>query len=262
MAEVAASGQDHDSTHSRRLHGKKRAADGQLESEQRLSKRFDLLNLGMPHTLCPFPFPFPAPLADTIPDNGTRLYLPVAGSSDPALTPDHRAKQSPKPVPAAASPGTKKKRDRPRRPPCSTEDCMQVEDTPHRVYIADLDAELSDIESDEDNPIFLQDIEKHLAKIPKHVLMGPEPKPTKDNQLILYNVPSSLTVPEAQDSVRKAIVEARGRIRERQLNGLVEPEQMIAQAPASASALASAPADPIAAEIPQPSLDSDAMDID
>ena len=28
------------------LHGKKRAADGELEGEQRLSKRFDLLNLG------------------------------------------------------------------------------------------------------------------------------------------------------------------------------------------------------------------------
>ena len=28
-------------------HGKKRAADGPLDGEQRLSKRFDLLNLGM-----------------------------------------------------------------------------------------------------------------------------------------------------------------------------------------------------------------------
>ena len=93
---------------------------------------------------------------------------------------------------------------------------MQVEDTPHRVYIHDLAAELSDLESDEENPIFLSDIEKHIAKIPKHVLMGPEPKPTKDNQIILYNVPSSLSVPEERDSVRKAIVEARARVRERQ----------------------------------------------
>ena len=29
-------------------HGKKRAADSSLDGEQRLSKRFDLLNLGMP----------------------------------------------------------------------------------------------------------------------------------------------------------------------------------------------------------------------
>lgn len=129
---------------------------------------------------------------------------------------------------------------------------MQVEDTPHRVYIADLDAELSDIESDEDNPIFLHDIEKHLAKIPKHVLRGPrpgpEPKPTKDNQLILYNVPSSLTVPEAHDSVRKAIVDARGRIRERQARAVAEP------------AIAPKPAIPTG--IPSPSFDPDAMDID
>ncbi|KAL5380006.1 hypothetical protein DPSP01_008045 [Paraphaeosphaeria sporulosa] len=226
MAEVVAPGQDPDTppTQPRRLHGKKRAADGQLESEQRLSKRFDLLNL----------------------DNGTRLYLPVASSSDAALTPGQRARQAAEPVPVPAAPKTERKRPRPPPP----DDCMQVEDTPHRVYIADLDAELSDIESDEDNPIFLQDIEKHLAKIPKHVLTGPEPKPTKDNQLILYNVPSSLTVPEAQDSVRKAIVEARGRIRERQTSrsGTVEP--------------ATAPAATSATEIPPPSFDSDAMDID
>lgn len=132
---------------------------------------------------------------------------------------------------------------------------MMVEDTPHRVYIADLDAELSDIESDEDNPIFLQDIEKHLAKIPKHVLMGPEPKPTKDNQLILYSVPSSLTVPESQDSVRKAIVEARGRLRERQANaGPVGPGQT--------SVPVAVPEAAIAREIPPPSFDGDEMDID
>ena len=101
---------------------------------------------------------------------------------------------------------------------------MQVEDTPHRVYIHDLAAELSDIESDEENPIFLQDIEKHLQKIPKHVLTGPELRATKDNQLILYNVPSSLTVPEEQDRVKKSIVEARARIRDRQVNPIQEPE--------------------------------------
>ncbi|KAK7191725.1 hypothetical protein PSPO01_02174 [Paraphaeosphaeria sporulosa] len=243
MAEVVAPGQDPDTppTQPRRLHGKKRAADGQLESEQRLSKRFDLLNLGMPPFRSVLPF-----LADPRPDNGTRLYLPVASSSDAALTPGQRARQAAEPVPVPAAPKTERKRPRPPPP----DDCMQVEDTPHRVYIADLDAELSDIESDEDNPIFLQDIEKHLAKIPKHVLTGPEPKPTKDNQLILYNVPSSLTVPEAQDSVRKAIVEARGRIRERQTSrsGTVEP--------------ATAPAATSATEIPPPSFDSDAMDID
>lgn len=53
MAEVAvpASQDTYTSTpsqhHATAPHGKKRAADAPLESEQRLSKRFDLLNLGM-----------------------------------------------------------------------------------------------------------------------------------------------------------------------------------------------------------------------
>lgn len=107
---------------------------------------------------------------------------------------------------------------------------MEIEDTPHRVYIHDLAAELSDIESDEENPIFLSDIEKHLSKIPIHVLMGPEPKATEYNQMVLYNVPSSLTVPEEKDGVRKAIVEARQRIRNKQANPVLEPSSTGAMA--------------------------------
>jgi hypothetical protein len=84
--------------------------------------------------------------------------------------------------------------------------------------------------------------------------MGPEPKPTRDNQLVLYNVPTSLTVPEAQDSVRKAILEARGRIRDRQASGLVEHGLKVAPT--------SAPQPALAAEVPPPSFDPDAMDID
>ncbi|KAF2118264.1 hypothetical protein BDV96DRAFT_488627 [Lophiotrema nucula] len=186
------------------LHGKKRAADGELEGEQRLSKRFDLLNLegknGAP----------------------SRLYIPVPGSSDTAPS-----SAVPNTLPQTIAPLKDKKheRERERKPRPPPSDGMEVEDTPHRVYIHDLDAELSDIESDEDNPVFLVDIEKHLAKIPKHVLAGPELKPTKDNALILYNVPSSLTVPEEQDRVRKAIVDARARIREKQGSSVEEPER-------------------------------------
>lgn len=129
---------------------------------------------------------------------------------------------------------------------------MQVEDTPHRVYIHDLAAELSDIESDEENPIFLSDIEKHLAKIPKHVLVGPEPKATKDNQLVLYNVPTSLTVTPEKDSVRKAIVEARARLREQQANPVVEPERVLARSEAPV----------VPRNMPSTLEDPDAMDID
>jgi hypothetical protein len=144
---------------------------------------------------------------------------------------------------------------------------MQVEDTPHRVYISDLSAELSDIESDEENPIFLSDIEKHLSKIPKHILLGPEPKPTDKNQLVLYNVPASLTVPEAQDNVRKAIVEARQRIRDKQVNPVTEPENVDLARNNYHSSGPITREDRMMDAIPQPTAtpadgDGDAMDID
>jgi len=101
---------------------------------------------------------------------------------------------------------------------------MEVEETPNRVYIRDLSAELSDVESDEENPIFISDIEKHLSKIPQYILAPPEPQPTADNQIVLYNVPSSISVPEEHDSVRKAIVEARSRVREQQALHKRQPE--------------------------------------
>jgi hypothetical protein len=132
---------------------------------------------------------------------------------------------------------------------------MQVEDTPHRVYISDLSAELSDIESDEENPIFLSDIEKHLSRIPKHVLLGPEPKPTEHNQVVLYHVPASLSVPEERDNVRKAIVEARQRIRERQGERQVNPNTEPVSLDLGSSSVRRS-------EILTVEEDGDAMDID
>jgi hypothetical protein len=101
------------------------------------------------------------------------------------------------------------------------EDIMQLDDTKHKVYIYDLDAELSDSESssDEGKLVFLPDIEKHLreTRIPPRILANSEGELAGNNlQLVLYNVPSSLTVPEEQDSVRRAIVETRARARARQ----------------------------------------------
>lgn len=105
---------------------------------------------------------------------------------------------------------------------------MQLDDTKHKVYIYNLDDELasSDNESDgEGKLVFLPDIEKHLRTnrlplpIPKPIL------PNKDGelagmQLVLYSDgPSSISVPEEQDSVRKAIIEARARLREKQAKG-------------------------------------------
>lgn len=219
MAQVVAPGSPSSSPRAQHApHGKKRAADNSLEHEQRLSKRFDLLNLG---TTLPLPPAHPQSDIHPVDHNGTRLYIPVPGgiNTTSPYTP-------PSPIPAAPQPAKPPRRPRTPRPDA---DSMSIDDTPHRVYIHDLAAELSDLSSDEDTPIFLSDIEKHLSKIPKHVLLGPEPKPTEHNQMVVYSVPTSLTVPEERDGVRMAIVEARRRIREGLSRGDVEVGTQLSQ---------------------------------
>jgi hypothetical protein len=107
---------------------------------------------------------------------------------------------------------------------------MQLDDSKYKVYIYNLDDELSSSDNETDDPndpnnsnnnklVFLPDIEKHLRAtrrphIPAHVL--PRAEPAEGKELVLYRVPSSISVPEEQDSVRKAIIEARARARERE----------------------------------------------
>jgi len=149
---------------------KKRRPVDELEGEQRLTKRFDLLNL----------------------ERNSKLYIPVSAAGNATST-----KQ-----PHDAS---------------NDSEFMDVEDTKHKVYIFDLDKELAESESDEDRPIFLADIEKHLVKIPKSVLIGDDArKAAQSMQMVLYDVPTSLTVPKDKDNVRRAIIEARQRARDGQ----------------------------------------------
>lgn len=145
--------------------GQKRRAEDDLQNEQRLSKRFDLLNL----------------------DHTGKLYIPV-----------------------------KQPRQNRESQTNGHSDSMQLDDTKDKVYIHNLDDEISDIESEEERLVFLPDIEKKLAKIPKSVLQG-NGHPAVSNEMILYRVPTSLTVPAEQDNVRKAIIESRARAREKQL---------------------------------------------
>ncbi|PVI03681.1 hypothetical protein DM02DRAFT_487115, partial [Periconia macrospinosa] len=246
-------------------HGKKRPGDNSLESEQRLSKRFDLLNLGTclvqhMHTYLPTHHHSCAhtlTLTTSADKNGTRLYIPVPGSSDIAvggavnpLLQQHQTPTAttttPIPLPTSTRPLRKRaslrkphKRTPPpqqqHQPAANDEEFMQIDPTPHKIYIHDLSAELSSSSASENEddeydgespPIFLSDIERHLSKIPRHVLLAGAPEARPDNQMVLYNVPSSLSVPQERDSVRKAIVEARARVRERQACGLVEPERV------------------------------------
>ena len=105
---------------------------------------------------------------------------------------------------------------------------MQVEDTKDKVYIFDLNKEFSDVESGEDTPVFIPDIEKHIMKLPKSVLIGDDIKAAANKQMILYRPPTSFTVQADKDSVRKMIIENRRRAQEKQtsqiphsLNGFI-----------------------------------------
>ena len=93
---------------------------------------------------------------------------------------------------------------------------MLVDDTSSRVYIHNLDAELENIEQEEEKLVFLPDIEKKLRSIPKSVLVGDSHPSKVGKQMVLYGVPESLSLPKEKDSVRKAIIESRARARERQ----------------------------------------------
>ncbi|EEQ85259.1 hypothetical protein RJZ56_001355 [Blastomyces dermatitidis] len=183
--------------------GKKRPAADELEGEQRrLAKKFGLLHIAhipnplnpqndSPHTSLVLPQPAPGPGADQHP-------IPVAAG------------------PAAAAPAT--------APTTAPDEFMQVDETKHRVYIHDLDSEIAEIEAHENNannntPFIRADIEKRVICVPKSVLGAnsgsSKSVPSTTNALVLYRLPSSLSVPEVEDGVRMAAIEARERARAR-----------------------------------------------
>ena len=118
--------------------------------------------------------------------NGSRIYVPVSGASKTTSTNNGTA-----------------------------DDSMQLDETKDKVYIYNLDDQIAEIE-DEENMIFLPDIEKKLREIPQYLLTG-DLRPTAENQMVLYGVPASLSVPKERDNVRKAMIESRARAREKQL---------------------------------------------
>ena len=167
--------------------GHKRHADDALETEQRLTKRFHLLNLGAKR-------PFNASYySNSSTDQIGRLYTPT-------ISPPRERRQRSN----------------------AFSDSMHLDDSKDRVYIHNLDDEVSDIESEEEKLVFLPDIEKRLAKIPNSVLMG-RSQPHTNNEVVLYSVPESLSVPPEQDNVRKAIIETRARAREKQTREAMMP---------------------------------------
>ncbi|TGO29334.1 hypothetical protein BPAE_0016g00580 [Botrytis paeoniae] len=166
-----------------------RKRKAETQDNERLSKRMSLLNLER---------------------NGQKLYVPV---EQPTLSSD---------LPTASSTFTTSdhKPIKPKRTQQQdTDDVMQLDDSKHKVYIYDLDDELSDSDaSDDGRLIFLPDISKHLreTRIPPHILANKDGQLAgMNNQLILYDtaVPRNHNVPEEQDLVRKAFLEAREKAR-------------------------------------------------
>ncbi|OTA00688.1 hypothetical protein A9Z42_0009330 [Trichoderma parareesei] len=162
-----------------RLRRKRKADSHDFSDRERLSKRLSRLN---------------------IEPSGPRLYVPVEAPANAAAATSSS--------PSSSSSSSSKLAD----------ETMQLDDSKHKVYIYDLDAELSsDSDNDEGKLIFLPDIEKHLreSRIPRGVLANDEGE-LAGMQLVLYSDPKSLSVPEERDGVRRAIIEARQRAREAQ----------------------------------------------
>lgn len=131
--------------------------------------------------------------------------------------------------PDTPQPPRMRKHRRPAAAAAAADDTMQVDDTKHKVYIYNLEDELSSESEPEDGAdsklVFLHDLEKHMRanRIPPHVLADPRADDdAAGRELVLYTVPKSLSVPQEQDSVRKAILEARARARTAQQTDVVE----------------------------------------
>lgn len=93
-------------------------------------------------------------------------------------------------------------------------DLMPVDETPSKVYIHDLAAEIAQIEAEEPKDMYLLDIDKKVSALPATMFLNSSPDP--NTQLVLYREPTSISIPEEEDAVRKAIIDARKRVRERQ----------------------------------------------
>jgi hypothetical protein len=164
-------------------HGQKRHADDELESNHNISTQFKKLRI----SICPFQTSHEA--ADQVLDHSSRRGL-VNGV-------EHGQTAAPRPL----------------------ADYMPVDETKDRIVIHDLDAEIAEIEATEPKTLFLPDIDKKVSAIPRKLLQDQRGN-TNNTQMVLYGVPSSISVPKEADAVRKAIIAARARAREKQAREL------------------------------------------
>ncbi|KAG0635740.1 hypothetical protein HOY80DRAFT_892533 [Tuber brumale] len=109
-------------------------------------------------------------------------------------------------------------------------------DVDNVVFIKSLDEEIASCDSEDDPDsrklIFLPDVDKQLTRVPYLLAKSGARSDGSgggetSTDLVLYSVPSSLSVSEERDNVRRAIIEARNRIRKRQAD---EAAAAVAQA--------------------------------
>lgn len=122
---------------------------------------------------------------------------------------------------------------------CNDDGMMHLDDSKYKVYIYNIDDELSSDDddttsADDGRLVFLPDIEKHLRanRIPPRVLANSEGE-LAGMQMVLYSDPKSLTVPEEKDGVRRAIIEARHRAREKQRQDMAGAGAPVSRGPAA-----------------------------
>lgn len=90
---------------------------------------------------------------------------------------------------------------------------MLLDDTRDTVFIHDIDREIAEGDTQEGTIDLLPGIAGTLLSIPKSLITDAKPQ---SNELVLYQEPTSLSIPKEQDSVRRAIAETRARARARQ----------------------------------------------
>lgn len=99
---------------------------------------------------------------------------------------------------------------------------MSVDDTSDRIWVHDLDAEIAEIEAEEarkkSEALLSNTAGQDIGKIPQHLLKSntAHGDARSNMQMILYRDPISISVPEEHDAVRKTIIEARRRVRQKQ----------------------------------------------
>jgi hypothetical protein len=204
-----------------------RKRKAQSQENERLSKRLSLLNIGMDAAKR---MRVGGGFNTCAERGGERLYVPVERpQAEHNVGATAWAGQQSQPQQTFQQPGqTFSSNQPPNRyvhptpvaPPARqvAGDNMMLDDTKHKVYIYNLDDELSsESEDDSGRLVFLSDIDKHMKaqRVPAPLIPGPDGAHS-GMEVVLYREPTSISVPEEQDGVRRAVAEARARLREQQ----------------------------------------------